>query len=335
MKRLHVRSYNSTFGSFFLGVLGAVSIGGMQTSAHAQSWPLPGKSVRIVVPSGSGSAPDIRTRQFAPKLAELVGQPVIVENRPGADGLIGAREAAKGAPDGHTLFMGGINTHVLNGLINPSPSFQPEHAFVPVTTFAAGTAILVASPSFGATSLQDVLDRARARPGRVRYAVSGAVARLFGEMIKDAAGIDMQEIPYKTQAQELPELMSGQIDLSLTFLTVVSAHVQSGKVKAIAVASRQRHPALPDVPTFLEAGLPGVEARGWIGIFVPVKTPDPIIRSLHREIARALNNAGLRAQFLAGGVEPGGESPEEFAAFIHAETERWGKLIRERGIKLN
>jgi tripartite-type tricarboxylate transporter receptor subunit TctC len=187
---------------------------------------------------------------------------------------------------------------------------------VPVTRVASGIAILVASPAFGVRTLQDVLARARARPGAVRYAASGALGRLLGEMIKDAVQIDMLEIPYKTQSQELTQLMSGQVDLSVTFISVVQSHLQSGKLVPIAVASSRRHGGVPDVPTFGEAGVPGVEATGWIGFFVPIKTPERIIMSVHREVRRALETDDIREDYVGAGLDIGGEPPEAFAAFI-------------------
>lgn len=268
-------------------------------------------------------------------LTEALRVPVVAENRPGADGIIGAQEAARGAPDGHTLFMGGIATHALNDLMDPNRSFRADRVLSPVIKVGASPMVLVASPALSVASIAEVLDRARTRPGALRYATAGPLARLTGEMIRESARVDMVEVPYRSQGQETTQLIAGEIELSLTFASVMLSHLQAGRLRPLAVAARQRHGALPQVPTFAESGLPEVEATGWIGIFVHAQTPQPIVQSIHQAFAKAIQSNDMREEFLRTGVMAGGESTEEFAAFIRSEVDRFGRLIRERGIKFN
>jgi tripartite-type tricarboxylate transporter receptor subunit TctC len=274
-------------------------------------------------------------RLIAPKLAAALGQPVLVDNLPGAQGNIGAREAARAAPDGHTILMGG-SLLLMSDLLTPDPTVSMR-SFVPVTAVAAGPLILVAGAALPARTLNDAVALARDAPGRISYASvgPGSLQQLVGAALEQAAGITLLEVPYKSQALELPDLISGRIATSFAYYPVLAPHLQSGRVRALAVASRQRLAALPDVPTFAEAGFPSVEGRGWMGVMVPVGTPDPVVRRLHRELASILRSPDIVEQWIASGAEAGGNTPEEFAASIREEGERWSRLIRERGIKVN
>lgn len=304
----------------------------MLLAGHATAQ-FPNKTIHLIVPSGPGGAPDIRARQIAPLLAQAVGQPVVVENKTGAQGMIGAREAAKAAPDGHTLFLGNGQL-VLSDLLNPDPTFRGVREFDPITAVTAGPLLWVASATLEACTLGEGVALARLKPGRLTYASQGpgSFGQLAALMVEQAAGISMLEVPYKTGAQEFPDLISGEIATSFAFYSAVLPHLQSGRVRALAVASQQRLAVLPQVPTFAEAGLPGVEAKGWQGIFVPAGTPKEVIARLHQELARIFSLPEIRDPWIATGAEIGGNTPEQFAAYIRDETERWGKLIRERGI---
>jgi len=293
----------------------------------------PSRPIRFIVPGAAGSAPDIRARFIAPKLADALGQPVVVDNRPGAQGNIGAREAARSAPDGHTILMGG-SLLLMSDLLTPDPSFAGMRAFVPVTSVSASPLVFVSSATLGARTLADVVALARSAPGRISYASvgPGSLQQLTASSLEGAAGIRLLEVPYKSQALEVPDLISGQIATSLAYYSVLAPHLQSGRVRALAVASQRRLSVLPDVPTFAEAGFPGVEGKGWMGVMVPVGTPEPIVRRLHKELSRILLAPDAVEQWLASGGEPGGHTPEEFSAAIREEFERWRKLIDERGI---
>ncbi len=293
----------------------------------------PTKPIRFIVPGAAGSAPDIRARYIAPKLAEALGQPVVVDNRPGAQGNIGAREAARSAQDGHTLLMGG-SLLLMSDLLTPDPSFAGMRAFVPVTSVSASPLVFVSSATLAARTLPDVIALARSSPGRISYASvgPGSLQQLVAASLEQAAGIGLLEVPYKSQSLEIPDLISGQIATSFAYYSVLAPHLQSGRVRALAVASQRRLSVLPDVPTFAEAGFPNVEGKGWMGIMVPAGTPEPIVRRLHKELARILQAPEAVEQWLASGGEPGGNTPEEFAAGIRDEFERWRRLISERGI---
>jgi tripartite-type tricarboxylate transporter receptor subunit TctC len=313
----------------------AMALLAVAASVAGADAPWPSKPVRFIVPGAAGSAPDIRARLIAPKLAAALGQPVLVDNLPGAQGNIGAREAARAAPDGHTILMGG-SLLLMSDLLTPDPTVSMR-SFVPVTAVAAGPLILVAGAALPARTLNDAVALARDAPGRISYASvgPGSLQQLVGAALEQAAGITLLEVPYKSQALELPDLISGRIATTFAYYPVLAPHLQSGRVRALAVASRQRLAALPDVPTFAEAGFPSVEGRGWMGVMVPVGTPDPVVRRLHRELASILRSPDIVEQWIASGAEAGGNTPEEFAASIREEGERWSRLIRERGIKVN
>jgi tripartite-type tricarboxylate transporter receptor subunit TctC len=304
--------------------------------ATAQNATWPNKPIRFIVPAGPGSSPDLRARMIGPHLAQALGQPVVIDNRPGANGAIGTREAAKGAPDGHTLLIVGPS-QVLQDLFSPDPAFQVARAFDPVTLIATGPMLWAVSAKLEARTLGELIALARSKPGQLTYSSQGpaSIPQLAAALIEQAAGISLHEVPYKTMAQEFPDLVSGEIASSLTFYSAVVPHLQSGRVRALAVASQKRLAVLPDVPTFAEAGLPGILVKGWLGIVVPTGTPVDVVQRLNRELVRIFRLPEFSEQIVATGADVEGSSPEEFAAYLRNETELWGKLIRERGIKLN
>ncbi len=304
--------------------------------AQATETAYPSKPIRFVIPGAPGSAPDLRARAIAPKLAQAIGQPVVIDNRPGALGGIAAREVARAAPDGHTLIMNG-SLLLMNDVLAPDPAFAGMRAFAPVTFVAAGPLIFAASATLPARTLPDVIAMARTAPGKITYASAGpgSLQQLVAATVERAAGLTLLEVPYKSQALEIPDLISGEIATTFAYYPVLLPHLQSGRVRALAVASAQRLAALPDVPTFAEAGLLGIEGKGWMGVMVPLGTPEAIVKRLHGELASILKSPEIVEQWVASGAEPGGNTPEEFAAYIRDEYERWGRIVRERGIKAN
>lgn len=315
------------------GVALALSIVG---ATNANEVPYPTKTIHFVVPGAAGSAPDLRARTIAPRLGQALGQPVIVENRPGALGAIAAKEVARSKPDGYTLIMNG-SLLLMSDVLTPDPSFAGMRAFAPVTSVSAGPLVFAVSATVPAQTLADVIAMARASPGRVTYASvgPGSLQQMVAATLEQAAGISMLEVPYKSQSLEIPDLISGQIATSFLYYPVLAPHMQTGRVRALAVASSQRLAALPDVPTFAEAGFPGVEGKGWMGVMVPLGTPEHVIRRLQGELARILKSPEIVEQWKSSGAEPGGNTPEEFAAHIREEYERWTKIVRERGLKVN
>jgi tripartite-type tricarboxylate transporter receptor subunit TctC len=302
-------------------------------AALAQNFPA--KPIKIITPVVAGSAPDLRVRSVAPKLTEALGQPIVVDNRPGANGAIGAREAARAAPDGYTLFNANIN-NALNDLLNPDSSCRLNQELVAVTDLALSPLIMVVNPAVPANSLKEFIALARSKPRSLSYASGGpgSVIQLLAERIKAAAGIDVLEIPYKSLGADLPNLLAGHVDAGFSVASTLGHHIRSGKLRALAVAGPRRLAALQEVPTMAEAGLPGMEATVWNGIFAPAGTPRPLILLLQENFARALNAPDVREQIAASGAELGGRPPEEFAAFVRAEIVKWGEVIKKAGIKL-
>ena len=300
--------------------------------ATAQSFP--SRPMRIVVPSPPGSSPDIRARQIGQKLTEALGQPVIVENRPGANGMIAARETAKSAPDGHTMFLALIN-NAIGDAIKPDPCCRLNQELMPVSRFTMTPLVMVVNPSVPASSLKELVSHARAAPGKLTYgsAGTGSIAQLVGEWVKAEAKIQMLEVPYKGVNAEIPDLMAGQVQAAYVVPQVVLAQIRAGKLRPLAVTSQSRIASLPDVPTMGEAGLPGIEALVWNGIFVPAGTPRPVIQVLHREIVKAYNAPDVKSQVESSGSSVVGDTPEEFAAFVTSESAKWSKVVREAGIR--
>jgi tripartite-type tricarboxylate transporter receptor subunit TctC len=294
----------------------------------------PGKPVRIIVPTIAGSAPDVRVRQIAPKLSEAVGQPVIVDNRPGANGTIATQLAAKAPADGHTLFYGLIN-NAINDLLYPNSCCRLNRELAPVVHFTVTPLVMVIHPSVPANTLQDYLRLAKAKPGFLTYASAGpgSITQLLGELIKMKSGTDVLDVPYKSVGAELPDLLGGQIMTAYLNPVAIAAHVQAGKLRGLAVAGPARLAVFQDVPTAAEAGLPGVEALVWNGFFVPSGTPLANIQVLNRELLRTFNAPDVREQVAATGSAIVGGRPEDFSAFIRSEMTKWGKVISDTGIK--
>jgi tripartite-type tricarboxylate transporter receptor subunit TctC len=312
-----------------LGVLSCVAA----FAVHAQAYP--NKLIKIIEPAGAGSAVDVFARQLIPGLTESLGKPVIVENRAGANSAIGAKEAARAAPDGYTVFHGNINNS-LNDLLLSDTCCRLTEAFIPITRVATTPLIMVVHPSVPANNLKEYIALAKSKPGYLTFASGGlgAITQLLGEKIKTSAGISVREIPYKAIGAELPDLVAGHVMTAYLAPVVVAQHILSGKLRALGVASPRRVSALPNVPTFAEAGLPDVEATGWNGFFVPAGTPPDIVKRLQMETAKALGAPNMKADALAQGYELGGESSEEFTAFIKSEIAKWGKVIKDSNIKL-
>lgn len=301
--------------------------------ALAQSFPH--KPIRLLVPSVAGSSPDVRARQMAAKLSEAFGQPVIVENRPGGNGLIAAREAVKALPDGHTLLLALIN-NAIGDVLKPDPCCRLNLELVPVSRFTMTPLVMVVNPQVQAGSLKEFIALAKSKPDWLTYASGGpgSITQLVGEWIKHDSGIRVLEVPYKGVNSEIPDLLSGQVMAAYVVPLVVLAQIRSGRLRALAVTGPSRLAILPDVPTTAEAGLPGVEAIAWNGIFVASGTPQPVIQALHRELVRAFTAPDIKDQVMSTGADIAADSPEEFAAFVRAENAKWGRVIRDAAIKL-
>lgn len=309
----------------------AFVLAGVIAPASAAEEQYPSKPARMVVTFGAGAATDISARIFASKLSEVWGQQLIVENRPGAGGVIGMDSVAKATPDGYTLAFCGIGQTIAAALYKKLP-YDHLRDFAPVSLIATLPNILVVHPSMPAT-LREFVAYAKANPGKLKYASSGvgSSSHLTMELFKTTAGIDIVHVPYKSMVQGVIDIIGG--DLSGAFLNLPGqlGNVRTGKMRGLAVTSAKRAEQLPNVPTIIESGYPGFEVTVWQGLCAPVKTPKAIIAKLHADVIKALTAPDLRQRFAVQGMEPAPTSQTEFAAFIRAETVRWTKAARESG----
>jgi tripartite-type tricarboxylate transporter receptor subunit TctC len=300
---------------------------------HAQDWPA--KAVRIIVPFPAGGSADLMPRVVAEKLTEKWGQPVIVDNRPGAAGNIGADAVFRAEPDGYTLLSSPPPPLVINKLLYPKLSYDPDQ-FVPITVIGAIPNVLLVNPKVGANSVAELVALAKQDPGKLNYASQGAgtTSHLTAELFKTmAGGLQITHIPYKGTAPALTDLLAGQVDMMCDNLGVSLPHVRAGKLKALAVASRQRFPRLPGVPTLAET-LPGFESVAWFGIVAPPGTPAPIVDKVAGAVQEALKLPDVQKRLADLSAQPMGLGPGETAAFMRQEVERWGAVIRAAGVKL-
>ena len=300
---------------------------------HAQDWPA--KAVRIIVPFPAGGSADLLPRVVAEKLTEKWGQPVIVDNRPGAAGNIGADTVFRAEPDGYTLLSSPPPPLVINKLLYPKLSYDPAQ-FVPITVIGAIPNVLLVHPKVGANSVAELIAIARQNPGKLNYASqgSGTTSHLTAELFKSmAGGLEIAHIPYKGTAPALTDLLAGQVDMMCDNLGVSLPHVRSGKLRALAVASKQRFAGLPNVPALAET-LPGFESVAWFGIVAPPKTNGAIVEKIAAAVQDALKLPEVQKRLADLSAEPMGLGPDETAAFMRQEVERWGAVIRTAGVKL-
>jgi tripartite-type tricarboxylate transporter receptor subunit TctC len=298
----------------------------------------PEKPIRFVVPYAAGGTTDLLSRAIAQRLAEALGQAVVPDNRPGAGGNLGADIVAKSPPDGYTLLMAPVSPMAINvTLYGNKMSFNPEKDFAPVTLVAKVPLVLVVHPSVPVKNLPELIALAKAKPGRLNYgsAGNGSSNHLVGEMLKTAAGIDLVHIPYRGGGPGMMALVAGQIDLLVGQVPTVQAMVNAGRLRAIAVSGATRSPALPEVPTMSESGLPGFDATAWYSIVVPTGTPKPIISRLHAELVKILKSPDIRERLVSEGADVETSTPEELAAFVRSEIAKWSKAVRDSGTKLD
>ena len=314
-------------------VLGAGLLGG--TSALAQAYPT--KPVTIIVPFAAGGTTDILARIIGQALTAELGQSVVVDNRAGAGGNIGGQAAAKAAPDGHTLFMGTVGTHAINASLYKKMPFGPVKDFAPLTRVANVPNLLVANPAQPYKSVKDLIAYAKANPGKVNFGSSGngSSIHLSGELFKSLAKVDMQHVPYKGSAPAVTDLLGNQIGIMFDNMPSAIQHVRSGKLVPLAVTTAKRSPELPNVPTIAEAGVPGYEATSWFGMFAPAGTPAPVLAKLNAAIVKVLAQPDVKKKINEQGAEVYSETPEQFAAFIQAESVKWGKVVKESGASLD
>jgi len=303
--------------------------------SHAQSNSVyPAKPIHLIVPFPPGGGNDTVARAIAQQISPELGQPVVIDNKPGAGGAVGAELAAKSAPDGYTLFLAGVGSHVVNPNVHKVP-YDPVKDFAPITLIASAPSVLVVNPKVPAQNIAEFTAYARANPGKLNYASNGAgsAAQLAAAMYETMAGVKMVHVPYKGIAPALTDLLGGEVQLMFGTVVALVPHIQAGKLRALAVTGKKRSALLPDVPTLRESGLPEYEAGSWYGIEAPAGTPRPIIEQLNAVIVKALRQPDVAKRLATEGAEVIGSTPEEFGAHIKAEVERVGRIVRAAGIK--
>jgi tripartite-type tricarboxylate transporter receptor subunit TctC len=307
-------------------------------SAGVLAQEYPQRAVRIIVPYPPGSGTDIVARLLGQRVGESWGQPMVVENRPGAGAIVGVEAVAKAAPDGYTIGIADTGPLAINPALYPKLPYDPLRDFAPVIEVAKLPFMLVAHPSLGVSSIAELIAAAKREPGRINYASvgNGSGVHLATELFKKRAGVDLVHIPYKGSAPALNDVLAGTTPVMFVNLLSGMPHVKSGRLRALAVAGPARLRALPDVPTIGEAGVPGYEFQAWFGVIAPAATPAPIVERLNAEFRRVLSLADIRDRLLnEGGMQPVGGGAEQFAALIASEKERWGKLVRETGARVD
>ncbi len=313
----------------------ALFLAALVVSGSSLGQAYPSKPVRWIVPTGAGSAVDVTARRVAPKLSAALGQPVVVENRPGANSMIAAREAARAPADGHTLLQAVVN-NALNDLLTPDPCCLLNDKLVAVTRLISTPLVMVVHPGVPVKDVKEYVALAKSQPNQLTYASggTGAITQMVGELLKSTTNIQVREIPYKAIGAELPDLTGGHVSTGYLASVVIRDHIRSGKLRGLAVAGRERVSIIPDVPTMAEAGFPGIEAIGWNGIFVPAGTPRPVVDRLQQEIARIMATKEMRDDAVTMGSQVGGDRPEEFAAYVRSEIQKWGKVIKDANIRI-
>ncbi len=303
--------------------------------AHAQNYPV--KSIRYIVPFPPGGTTDILGRLIGQKLSEAWGQTVIIDNRSGAGGSVGAEIAAKTPPDGYTLLGGTISSHSINSSLYSKLAYHPLRDFAPVTRIATVPNVLVVHPSLPVKTVKEFTALAKARPGQLRFASSGAGTsqHLSGELFNLMTGVKMVHIPYKGGAFAMTDLIGGQIELSFENAPNCVPHVQSGKLRAIAVTTLTRAQALPNVPPIAESGVPGFEVGSWQGLFVPAGVPPAIVGRLNTEVRRILALDDVKNRIVGLGAEVATTTPEQFVEFIKAEMTKWEKVVKAAGARVD
>jgi tripartite-type tricarboxylate transporter receptor subunit TctC len=328
--------YSLVAKRFFISFL--ILFGFMTSQIQAQTqtaWPK--QPIRIIVTFTPGGAPDILARVLAEYWQKNLGVPVLVENRPGVGGNIGADLVAKSEPDGYTLLIGTVGIHAINGALYDKLSFDPVKDFTPISFLASTPNVLIVSKQLGITNLNELIELAKAKPNQLTFGSSGVGTSLHmsGELFKDMTGTQIRHIPYKGRAQSLPDLVSGRITMLFDNLSSSLPLIKAGEVQALGVTSLKRSSAAPEIPTLAEQGLPGFEAISWFSLMAPAHLPVDIQMRLNQLTRKTLNNSEVKARLLAGGLDPAPGSPQELSKLIATESNKWGRVVIKSGAKLD
>ena len=314
----------------------AIVLFGFISPMNAQEYP--SKPVRLIVPFPPGGTTDITGRLVAQHLTEAWKQQVIVDNRPGAGGIIGTELAAKSTPDGHTALLGSITTHAVNPALYTNLNFDPVKDFSPVSLVVSSPQLLAVHPSIEAKSVNELLALAKSRPGKLNYASAGAGTspHLTFELLKSMAGINILHVPYKGTGPAINDLLGGQVQMMITGVVALIPHIKSNRLRGLGVTSAKRVSALPELPTIIESGIPGFDVSSWFGVFLPAAVPKPIVRKMNLEILRMLEKEDIRQRLTNLGADPADKNtPEQFSAYVKSEMTRWSKVVKDTGTKVN
>lgn len=318
----------------FKGMIGLICIS-FSTAISAQQL-FGDRPIRIVVPYPAGGTTDLLARAIAPRLGDRLGRTVVVENKPGAGGVIGSQIVAKSPPDGHTLIFASIASHGIIPVLQTPAPYDPVKDFSPVTLVASTPNVLLANINLPAQNVQELIALAKAKPGTIHFGSTshGGSPHMSGELLKTMAGIDIVHVPYKGGSPMLIDLMGGQVQTGIDNLPSSMTYIRSGKVKALAVTTSKRWPGAPEIPTMIEAGVVGYDVSAWFGLLAPADTPKPVIDALNSNVVAILRTPEITKQFFELGAEPVGDTPAEFARFIQEEGVKWNKVARTNNIKL-
>ena len=304
------------------------------TSQKNSTWPK--QPIRIIVTFTPGGAPDILARVLAESWQQTLGVPVLVENRPGYGGNIGADLVAKSDPDGYTLLIGTVGIHAINGALYEKISYDPVKDFTPISFLASTPNVLIVNKKLGVNNLHELIELAKAKPDQLTFGSSGVGTSLHmsGELFKQMAGVQIRHIPYKGRAQSLPDLLSGRISMLFDNLSSSLALIKAGEVQALGVTTLKRSHAAPEIPTLAEQGLAGFEAVSWFSLMAPANLPPDIQKRLNQMVRQTLNSPEVKSKLLAGGLEPAPASPKDLSRLIASEASKWGRVVQQSGAKL-
>jgi tripartite-type tricarboxylate transporter receptor subunit TctC len=317
----------------FLAVLAAAVL--WSSLAAAQTYPE--KPIRLILSVPAGATPDVTARLVTPGVSRLLGQQLVVDNRPGAGGMIGAEIASKATPDGYTLFISSPGALTILPHLRKHVPYDTLRDFIPISLISIGPFVLITHPSVPAKTVKELIALAKAQPGKLNYASAGngTANHLAMELFKHMAGIDIVHVPYKGAPQAVTDVVAGHMNMMFNSIAPIVGHIKAGRLRVLGIASAQRSAQLPDVPTISEAGLPGFEAVNWFGMFAPAKTPKRIIARLNEAVVKVVHTPEIQAQFLTLGADPVGSSAEEFAAFVRKDMEKYAKIVKISGARVD
>jgi len=302
-------------------------------AANVDAWP--SRPIRIVAPFPAGSAVDATLRTLQPHAAERLGQAIVIDNRSGASGAIGVEVVQRASPDGYTMLLGTASTHALVKVLNPRASYDPQRDFLPITLVGSFPYALSVHPGVRASTLKELIELARAKPGEIRYTSAGnaSLAHLAGELLSGMANVKLTHVPYKSSAASVIDVVAGRVELQIGSTTPAIPHIRAGRLRALATTGAARIPALPDVPTVKEQGFPGYEVALWMGLFVPAGTPSAVVDRANREFVAVLKKPEVHDALVAQGVDPQPTTRAGLAAHIAAEIAKWDRVVKTSGIK--